>query len=110
MNYEIRVIPNFAREAKQLSKKHKSLRADLENLKVQLLQNPKMGTPLGNSCYKVRMAISTKNKGKSGGARVITHIISVDQSEGKIYLLSIYDKADRDSISVSEINNFLKEI
>jgi mRNA-degrading endonuclease RelE of RelBE toxin-antitoxin system len=110
MNYEIRAIPNFIREAKQLSKKYRSLRTDLEKLKAQLLHNPKAGTPLGNSCYKVRMSISTKNRGKSGGARIITHIIAIDELQGEIYLLSIYDKADKDSIPDHEIRNLLKEI
>jgi hypothetical protein len=41
---------------------------------LQLEAQPKSGTPIGNDCYKIRMTISSKGKGKSGGARVITHV------------------------------------
>jgi hypothetical protein len=30
------------------------------------MENPTQGTPLGKDCYKIRMAISSKNKGKNG--------------------------------------------
>jgi hypothetical protein len=53
------------------------------------------------------MAIGSKNKGKSGGARVITNL----HIEGEIiYLLSIYDKSDQDTISDEDLKNFLSFI
>lgn len=55
-----------------LTKKYRSLKSELENLGKELSENPTSGTPLGNDVYKVRLAISSKGKGKSGGARVIT--------------------------------------
>jgi hypothetical protein len=55
------------------------------------------------------MAIASKNKGKSGGARVITCTVLVDVENSEIYLLTIYDKSEQDSISKNEINH-LKEI
>jgi len=66
-----------------------------------------LGTPLGKDCFKIRLAIKSKNKGKSGGARVITHLHINAQN---IYLLSIYDKADKDSISDKELENLIKSI
>lgn len=45
--------------------------------------------------YKIRLAIKSKGKGKSGGARVITYVLT-DNNE--IYLLTIYDKSEFDSI------------
>jgi hypothetical protein len=53
------------------------------------------------------MAIASKNKGKSGGARIITYVKIVDEI---IYLLSIYDKADIDSITDNEILSRIKDL
>ena len=64
--------PNFDKEAKALLKKYPSLPDDLELLFESLQHNPVQGTSLGNDCYKIRLAIRSKGKGKSGGARVIT--------------------------------------
>lgn len=64
-----------------------------------------MGTSLGNDCYKIRMAITSKGKGKSGGARVITFVQIIETT---IYLLSIYDKADTSNISDAVLKERLK--
>jgi len=72
MSYKIEATPNFLAEAKKLSKKYSSLRNDIESLSIELVANPFTGTPLGKNAYKIRMAIASKQKGKSGGARVIT--------------------------------------
>ncbi|MDZ7880865.1 MAG: type II toxin-antitoxin system RelE/ParE family toxin [Saprospiraceae bacterium] len=66
-----------------------------------------MGKPLGKDCYKIRMAISSKNKGKSGGARVITCVKIVDDT---LYLLSIYDKSEQEDIPDNEIDAVLKSL
>ena len=63
--------------------------------------------PLGKDCYKVRMAISSKNQGKSGGARVITCVKIVDDT---LYLLSIYDKSEQENIPDDEIDAVLKSL
>ena len=72
-----------------------------------LQENPTMGKPLGRDCYKVRMAISSKNQGKSGGARVITCVKIVDDT---LYLLSIYDKSEQENIPDDEIDAVLKSL
>lgn len=72
-----------------------------------LQTNPLQGSPLGIDCYKIRIAISSKGKGKSGGARIIT-CVKVVQSQ--IFFLSIYDKTKEESISDEKINILLKEI
>lgn len=69
--------------------------------------NPKQGKPLGKDCYKIRMAISGKGKGKSGGARIIT---CVRVTAEKIYLISIYDKSEKEDISDKELNELLRLI
>ena len=71
--------------------------------------DPKSGDPIGKNCFKVRMAITSKNKGKSGGARVITHLLVRLEGE-TLYLLKIYDKSDLETISEKELENLLKAI
>ncbi|HWD86656.1 MAG TPA: type II toxin-antitoxin system RelE/ParE family toxin [Mucilaginibacter sp.] len=100
MSFNILPTPEFSRELKKLTKKYSSLKSDLSQLLVSLEQDPTLGQPLGNNCYKIRMAISSKNKGKSGGARVITYVKIVDEM---IYLLSIYDKSETDAITDKEL-------
>ena len=105
MNFEIVYSDNFLREIKKLSKKYKSLKNDFTIFLESLENNPLQGDKLGQDCYKIRMKIASKNKGKSGGARVITCVKIVNE---KIVLLSIYDKKERDSIEDDELNLLLK--
>jgi mRNA-degrading endonuclease RelE of RelBE toxin-antitoxin system len=71
MSFNIIPTPPFEKELKQLAKKYPSVKNDLAVLAAALQRDPKMGVPLGNDCYKIRMAISSKGKGKSGGIRVL---------------------------------------
>ena len=106
MNYDVITSENFVRELKRLAKKHSSLKKDVALLGEKLTLSPTQGTPIGNDCYKIRLAIQSKGKGKSGGARIITAVFSVQE---KVVLLSIYDKADRENISDKELKFLLKE-
>ena len=108
MNYQIVTTEDFERNFKKLSKKYRSMNDDYEILINGLLSNPTMGDDLGDNTRKVRMAIASKNKGKSGGARVITCNVLVDVINAEIYLLTIYDKGERDSISKAEILHLKK--
>jgi len=72
-----------------------------------LKENPAKGTAIGKSCYKIRVPIASKGKGKSGGARVITNFVVTDRT---VYLLSIYDKADKETLTDKEIEELLKYI
>lgn len=107
MSYNIELTDNFKREAKRLSKKYPSLKEDLEALGAELAQNPTSGTHLGNNIYKIRIAIKSKGKGKSGGARVMTQVKVINQ---KVFLFSIYDKGEIDNISDNEIKDLIAEI
>jgi mRNA-degrading endonuclease RelE of RelBE toxin-antitoxin system len=103
----IETYHRFEKELKRLIKKHPSLLPSLRQLNEELLENPFIGQSLGNGCYKIRMAIPSKGKGKSGGARLITHV----HIEGEtIYLLSIYDKSEKENISDKEIQKILKDL
>lgn len=101
---EIRTIMPFDKEMKRLKKKYRSLANDYAEWLNELYANPMAGTDLGNGVHKIRVAISSKNKGKSGGARLIadtTAIVNVE--DGVLTLLYIYDKSERSNISDKEI-------
>ena len=107
MNYNVKTIPNFDKEIKKLVKKYPSLKGEFKSLIQSLIKNPKQGNSLIKNCYKIRIAIKSKGKGKSGGARIISHVKLV---ENNVYLISIYDKSERDSISDKELKKILKQL
>lgn len=104
--FQVDVSANFKREAKALVKRHKSLAQDIANLIDKLKTDPQQGTPIGQGCYKIRLAISSKGRGKSGGARVITYVALIDD---RVVLLSIYDKADQADIADNFVGQLLRE-
>lgn len=103
MNYNIVTYKKFEKELKRLSKRYKSLKKDYGELLDELEQNPLAGVALSNGFRKVRMRISSKGKGKSGGARIITCIVDIDDETKELGLHYIYDKSERESISDKEI-------
>ncbi len=107
MSYEIIAIPNFRRKIKKLAKKYPSLKSDFSLIIESLQFKPDQGTPLGNNCFKIRLAITSKGKGKSGGSRLITHL---KISKNIVYLLTIFDKSDQENIPDKELQELLKEI
>jgi hypothetical protein len=94
----------FKKQVKSIAKKHSSLKSDLENLIYSLERNPIQGEPLGKDCFKIRMAITSKAKGKSGGSRVITCVKIVEQN---VYLVAIYDKSVKEGITDKELDELL---
>jgi len=109
MNYSIVLDRTFEREVKRLSKRYASLKEDLKELRNELEQNPLSGTDLGGGLRKIRMRITSKGKGKSGGARVITFTVVIAVDETEINLLYIYDKAERSNISGKELEELLRK-
>ncbi len=107
MSYDIIAIPNFKREIKKLAKKYSSLKYDFAKVIDSLEENPTQGVSFGNNCFKIRMAITSKSKGKSSGSRIITHF---KISQSTVYLLSIFDKSAKESISNKALIELLKEI
>ena len=107
MNYNVIAIPKFEKELKRLAKKYPSLKKEYIELVLSLKEEPEQGTALGNHCFKIRMAIASKGKGKSGGARVITHI---QVSHTIVYLLSIFDKSEKENLDTNELSELLKYI
>lgn len=107
MNYSIIPVDKFKKEAKKLVKKYPSLINELRELSEILQTNPTTGTALGNKTYKIRLAIKSKGAGKSGGARVVTYVVKEDL---EIYLLTIYDKADFETVEDSMLQKIIAEI
>lgn len=102
-------LPSFKKEAKRLNKKYASFSNDYEKLIIELETNPTIGTDLGDGLRKIRMQITSKGKGKSGGARVITFTVIASVDESEVYLLFIYDKSERSNITKTELKNLMKD-
>ncbi len=107
MSYSFQLSHRFQKEAKRLLKKYASLRSELEELRTSLMETPIQGTPIGHDCYKIRVAIASKGKGKSGGARIITNVFITGKT---VFLLTIYDKSEQDNITPKELEELLKEL
>lgn len=107
MSYNIEVTAYFGKQLKRLVKKFPSLKKEYAELISSLKENAEQGTNLGNNCYKIRLGIASKQKGKSGGARIITPVQILDN---KIYLLSIYEKSGQADIGNKELDNWIKSI
>jgi len=107
MKYNVLAIPPFDRQLKRLAKKFPSLKAEYSALVEELEENPEKGTSLGNNCFKIRLAIASKGRGKSGGARVVTHFYIENDT---VFLLAIYDKSEQADISDKELKDLLLEI
>ena len=107
MSFEIIATPRFKRDIKKLVKRYNSLKHEFAQLIDELESNPQQGTSLGHDCYKIRLSIASKGKGKSGGARVITNVMIKGQV---VYLLTIYDKSEKENVTDKELNDLLKQI
>jgi len=110
MTYDFRPSPDFERQAKKLAKHYPSFKKDLLLLLESLKADPWQGVDLGNGIRKVRMTISSKGRGKSGGARVITMNVNVDVEKMIIALLYIYDKAEMENVSDQFLQQIIKEM
>lgn len=108
MSYSIQVSGSFAKEAKRLAKKYPSFKQDYTEFLDLLRENPLQGDELTPGIRKIRMAIKSKGRGKSGGARVITYNIIAEQQNGIVVLLLIYDKADYSSVDVSKLKEIVR--
>ncbi len=100
MSFNVIATAPFERKLKRLVKKYKTLSTDLGLVIEELTENPTLGTPIGKDCYKLRIAISAKGKGKSSGARMITYVRIVKKN---VFLMDIYDKSEQANISDKEL-------
>jgi hypothetical protein len=107
MSYKVVSIPLFDKQTKRLAKKYSSLKNDLAELAESLTNSPQQGIALGNNFYKIRLSITSKGKGKSGGARVITYVKIISTT---VFLTSIYDKNEQSTISQKDLEKIFKLI
>lgn len=115
MSVTVRVTKSFVSALKPLLKKYPSLKRDLLKLEKEITDNPKSGTALGHNAYKIRLKISSKGRGKSGGARVISLLettlvgdVQFSEDETVVNLITIYDKADTATITDKELKDIIK--
>lgn len=104
MSFKIKTLPEFDRQFKRLKKKYPSFVTYFLGLLKLIQSNPGSGTDLGRNCFKYRLAIRSKNKGKSGGARLISHIVIKDET---IFFLTIYDKSEKENLTDKELRDLL---
>ena len=107
MSYKVFSLRTFEKQLKRLVKKYPSLKKEYIKFIESLESNPEQGTAIGHKCYKIRIAIASKGKGKSGGARVITNLMVENDA---VFLLTIYDKAEKESLNDAELAELLKQI
>ena len=107
MNYKVLSISLFDKQAKRLVKKYPSLKSEIAQLAESLSTDPTQGSSLKNNFFKIRLSVKSKGKGKSGGARVITYVKVVKEY---VYLISIYDKSEKETISDDELDAIFKSL
>jgi len=106
MGYQIKTTSIFDKQLQRLSKKYVSITKDIRQLGHSLSENPFQGDGLGKDMYKVRMAITSKGKGKSGGARIITLVLVTNL---EVRLLAIYDKSELENMTDNELKKLLNK-
>jgi len=106
MNYSVVLSANFKKEAKRLNKKYPSLKSELATLFIELEENPTLGLPMGNDIYKIRLAIASKNRGKSGGASVLSFVKVIQTT---VLLFAIYSKGEVDNLTDKQIRDLIKD-
>ena len=110
MTVQIFASDEFSRRAKKYARKFKSFTADFSNFISMIKANPYQGVDLGGGKRKVRLVVASKNKGESGGFRVITYNIVENADKSVVYLIRIYDKSEYSSVSDSYINQIIENL
>lgn len=116
MCYSIITTPRFQEDIEYYIKKKKftNIDDDLDSIISELEKGNLLGDAinglkmdLSNHTYKVRVANSNANSGKSNGYRLIYYVV---KDEKEIYLLTVYYKKEENKIpSNFEIIKLLNE-
>ena len=117
MNCRIIALAPFRKDAKRLLKKYASLKSELAALQTLLQENPRYGKLIQENTYKIRLAVKSKGRGKSGGLRVVTHVVEVEltveqddsEQDVTVFLLAIYDKSEMENIPDSDLAWLISE-
>ncbi len=103
---QIALTPRFKRDLRELAKRYRSIRSDIQPLIEQLQAGQTPGDRIAGVKYqvfKVRLQNSNIQKGKSGGYRVIYYL----KNEQNIILATIYSKSDLSDISLQVISEVI---
>lgn len=98
--------PEFKRNLRQLAKKYRHIRDDLQPTIDQLADGLKPGDQISgiqHEVFKLRVGNSDARKGKSGGYRVIYYV----KGEEAIVLVTIYSKSEQADVSAAEIRRII---
>ena len=101
----IYTLPIFDKKFKYYKKKNPLLKKDYAEL-LDLLENnplPKTAIPLKDKVYKIRMANSSSNKGKSAGYRVYYFYKSEKDTIILFYMHSKSDEANIKNIKLDKL-------
>lgn len=109
MSVRVTALNHFQRKARRLVKKFRTLDDELAILIDGLKQSPRQGKSLGAGLYKIRLASKSKGKGKSGGFRVITYYVEQVGNDEVVYLVTIYNKSEEDSIDKADLLAIVQE-
>ncbi|HRZ98095.1 MAG TPA: type II toxin-antitoxin system RelE/ParE family toxin [Paludibacter sp.] len=107
MSYNIIPTYRFEKELKRLVKKYPSLKNEFAKFIQDIILKPTLGIPIGNHCYKIRISIVSKGKGKSGGARAISYLYVESET---VYLLTIYDKSEKEDLKPNELKVMIENL
>lgn len=108
MNYNFETTDDFDRQIKKLNKKYPSLKADFQSVLDNIEKELALAVDLGNGFKKIRIAIKSKNKGSSGGGRIITYESIIAIHETNLIFASIYDKNEFETIDIAVLKKNLE--
>lgn len=99
---QIDLTPRFQRDLRNLIKRYRHIRSDLQPLIEQLQAGELPGDRImgiGYDIFKVRLKNSDIQKGKSSGYRVIYYL----RTQELIILVTIYSKSDLSDVDAQTI-------
>ncbi|CAN1208702.1 Addiction module antitoxin [Tumidithrix helvetica PCC 7403] len=105
---QIEASPTFKRNLRNLAKKYRNIRKDIQPIIAQLEQGEVLGDQIsgvGYAVFKLRVRNSDNQKGKSGGYRLIYYI----KTATGIILLTVYSKSEQVDIAAEDIQSIITE-
>lgn len=104
---EIVQTSSFDKKVKELLRTYKLKLEDFETFKRTIAENPETGDMVQGTGGLRKARLKSASKGKSGGFRVCYYFH--DLGIGRIYLLTIYPKNEKEDITPNEKKE-LKEL
>lgn len=106
---QIMFTPEFKRNLRQLAKKYRHIKSDLQPVIDQLTSGSKPGDQVPGVRYevfKVRAKNSDASRGKSGGYRLIYYV----KSETERVLVTVYSKTEQADVASEEIRAIILDL